>query len=198
MAQRTKIVNFGKKKVRAPENIANDIQSGEINPSTHEITQRNGEVFIKRKRKAVINGKGIIPTVNSVQDSNVPSANTAISNPRSARSATVNGNMPSANTAASQPRTTRSATIRARGATAASANATPAQARMMDEQQAQRIAPYKADVESLVLEANKLAEQLNTATTEEEINSINQRITTLRQAIGGANSAANPNVPSAN
>lgn len=186
---------FGKQKVMTTPEVAAKIKSGQISPDTHTFSQNDGSVKFAPKRRAVVGGNGIIPTANSAAGSMGASANKAsgsmgagynratgdapVSNKASgdmgAGANRATGNAP---TSDKVPQTGVPTTDKATGQPI-----TPAQKVQMQEQQAIKVAPFKADLAALSTQINDLMSGLDSAEDDDQIGAIRQKIDAFKSAM---------------
>ena len=86
---------FNKQRVTVSPAEAKKIKSGEIAPETHTFSQKDGKVYFAPRKRAVVNGTGIMPTANTGQVGGaIPSARSG-ANPQAT---TMDGSNPQATT----------------------------------------------------------------------------------------------------
>ena len=180
---------FGNQKVSTSPEVANKIKSGEISPSSHTFAKKNGEVVFAPRRRATVGGQGIMPTANTGAQMPSASANTGAKMPSASAntnpkrtpvpgSKRVNNDTPKTYTPVSNPVPSAN--------TGAGGDISPAQATQMDEQQAMRIAPFKADLDGLSAQLSELQNTIISARTPEELAGISAKIQALKGALNPA------------
>ena len=196
---------FGKQKVMTTPEVAAKIKSGQISPDTHTFSQNDGSVKFAPKRRAVVGGNGIIPTANSAAGSigagyNRATGDAPVSNKASgsmgAGANRATGDAPVSNKASGSmgaganratgnaptsdkvPQTGVPTTDKATGQPI-----TPAQKVQMQEQQAIKVAPFKADLAALSTQINDLMSGLDSAEDDDQIGVIRQKIDAFKSAI---------------
>lgn len=190
---------FGNQKITTSPEVAGKIKSGEITPATHTFSQQEGKVNFAPKRRAVVGGTGIMPSANTgTNNYGMPTAKTggAGAGP-SAKTGGAGAGPTSATGGAGMGPTSKeggagmgptSATGGAgEGPTAKGANGqplTPAQAMQMQEQKAIKIAPFKADIETLSANLNEMLAGLESAEDDVQLGQIKTQIEALKSAIG--------------
>lgn len=184
---------FGNQKVSTSPEVANKIKSGEISPSSHTFAKKDGEVVFAPRRRATVGGQGIMPSMSAntgVKMPSIPSANTGAMMPSIPSANTnpkrtpvpgakrVNNDTPKTYTPVSNPVPSAN--------TGAGGDISPAQATQMDEQQAMRIAPFKADLDGLSAQLSELQNTIISARTPEELAGISAKIQALKGALNPA------------
>ena len=194
---------FGNQKVSTTPDVASKIKSGEISPSSHTFAKKDGEVIFAPRRRATVGGQGIMPSMSANTGAQMPSmtANTGAKMPSA--SAKTGTQMPSASAnntpskrvkspSASQVNndTPKSYTPPSNPVPSANTDAmnstTPAHNMQMNEQQAARIAPFKADLDGLSTQLSELQNSIINATSQEELAGISAKIQALKGALNPA------------
>ena len=192
---------FGNQKVSTSPEVASKIKSGEISPTSHTFAKKNGEVIFAPRRRATVGGQGIMPSANTGAQMPSMSANTGTQMPSA--SANTGAKMPSASAnntpskrvkspSASQVNNDTPQTYTPPSNPVPSANTdamnstTPAQTMQMNEQQAARIAPFKADLDGLSTQLSELQNSIINATSQEELAGISAKIQALKGALNPA------------
>lgn len=193
---------FGNQKVSTSPEVANKIKSGEISPSSHTFAKKDGEVVFAPRRRATVGGQGIMPSMSANTGTQMPSmsANTGAKMPSA--SANTGTQMPSASANTNPKRTPVPGSKRVNNDTpktytpvsnpvpsantGAGGDISPAQATQMDEQQAMRIAPFKADLDGLSAQLSELQNTIISARTPEELAGISAKIQALKGALNPA------------
>lgn len=182
---------FGNQKVSTTPDVANKIKSGEISPSSHTFAKKDGEVVFAPRRRATVGGQGIMPSMSANTGAKMPSAsaNTGAQMPSASANTNpkrtpvpgakrVNNDTPQTYTPVSNPVPSAN--------TGAGGDISPAQATQMDEQQAMRIAPFKADLDGLSAQLSELQNTIISARTPEELAGISAKIQALKGALNPA------------
>ena len=184
---------FGKQKVTTTPEIAAKIKSGEIDPATHSI---NKDGKFAPKRKAVVGGLGIVPTagklgstVNTIKDSNVTTVGKA--GFKATSEATddsydkVSGYSNSKAPKATMDSVAQTAVPKVDKTTGQ--EITPAQNLALQEQKAVKIAPFKADLESMTVQLNALMDELDAADDDEKIGAARTKIEKIKSSLSATN-----------
>lgn len=170
---------FGKQKVTTTPEIAAKIKSGEIAPGTHSI--KDGK--FAPKRKAVVGGLGIMPSAGSLGAGakKVPDAgkfaDSAMVTPGGPPLTKNTPNTGGIGTMDSVAQTAVPKTDKATGQPI-----TPAQNLALQEQKAIKIAPFKADIESLTTHLNALNGELD-AGDETQVENARKKIEKIKASI---------------
>jgi hypothetical protein len=175
---------FGKQKVTTTPEIAAKIKSGEIDPATHNI--KNGK--FAPKRKAVVGGLGIMPstgnlkgsasTMNEIKNKSKPGddsydlAQGYTNSKDKTKAASAN-----AVAASAVPKTDK----------ATGQMITPAESLALQEQKALKIAPYKADLETLAAQLSTISTEFDEADDDEKIGAAKMKLEKIKASMSATN-----------
>lgn len=205
---------FGNQKVSTSPEVASKIKSGEISPSSHTFAKKDGEVIFAPRRRATVGGQGIMPSMSANTGAKMPSARANMGVQMPSMSANTGAKMPSARANMGVPMPSASAnntpSKRVKSPSASQVNndtpqsytppsnpvpsantdamngTTPAHNMQMNEQQAARIAPFKADLDGLSAQLSELQNSIINATSQEELAGISAKIQALKGALNPA------------
>lgn len=189
MAKKAKRVStvFGKQKITTTPEVAAKIKAGEITPESHTFSQNDGSVKFAPKRRAVVGGMGIMPSAKSGGAGMGPTAKTGGlgAGPTSASGGAGMGPTTKSGGAGMGPTTMSGGAGEGPSAKSATGQpVSPAQRTQMQEQQAVKIAPYKAEIESLSANLNEMLAGLETAEDDIQLGNIKQKIEAFKSALG--------------